>query len=157
MPARVLKATFFLLMAYWIVTIIGIGLTIILSTVYRLPSAEELGVSVARQPAYLMTVPFHPLLNLLVWPVFGWLYLRSLPPQVRVQDEALRLGIFWAVISILVDVVGWVLIPHPWRMTLKEFYVDYQPWITLVYLVIFASPMAAAYVLARGQRIRTAR
>ncbi len=152
MPARVLKATLFLLLAYWIVTMLGIVLTIVLSAVYKLPSAAEAGVSVARQPAYLMTIPFHPLLNLLVWPLFGWLYLRSLTSRTRIQNEALRLGVFWTVITVLVDLIGWVLIPHPWQMTFKEFYVDYQPWITLIYLIILASPIAAAYFLLRRER-----
>ena len=43
-----------------------------------------------------------------------------------------------------IDLVGWILIPHPWAMTFKEFYVDYQPWITLIYLVIFFSPIVAS-------------
>jgi hypothetical protein len=29
-------------------------------------------------------------------------------------------------------------------MTFAEFYIDYQPWITLIYLITFASPVAAA-------------
>jgi hypothetical protein len=29
-------------------------------------------------------------------------------------------------------------------MTFKEFYADYQPWITLIYLVILFSPIVAA-------------
>ena len=54
------------------------------------------------------------------------------------------LGAFWAILCILIDLAGWILIPHPWAMTFKEFYVDYQPWITLIYLVIFFSPIVAA-------------
>ena len=41
---------------------------------------------------------------------------------------------------ILFDVFGWVLIKHPWSLSFMEFYVDYQPWITLIYLAIFAGP-----------------
>ena len=37
---------------------------------------QELGVPVTQAPAYLMTLPYHPPLNLLVWPLFAWLYLR---------------------------------------------------------------------------------
>ena len=32
---------------------------------------------------------------------------------------------------------------HPWSLTFKEFYVDYQPWITLIYIAIYASPFIA--------------
>ena len=44
------------------------------------------------------------------------------------MGEAPRLGAFWAVITIVVDLIGWVLIKHPWSMTFKQMYVDYQPW-----------------------------
>ena len=42
---------------------------------------------------------------------------------------------------ILFSLFGWVLIKHPWSLSFKEFYVDYQPWITLIYLAIFAGPL----------------
>lgn len=88
----------------------------------------------------------HWLLNLLVWPPFAWLYLRGFPTE-EAGYEAFRLGTFWAVTTIIVDLIGWVLIPHPWAMTLKEMYVDYQPWISLIYLIIFASPVGIFYML----------
>lgn len=43
--------------------------------------------------------------------------------------------------TIVFDVFGWVLIKHPWSLSFKEFYVDYQPWITLIYIAIFAGPL----------------
>ena len=46
----------------------------------------------------------------------------------------------------MIDLFGWVLVPHPWHMTLEQFYVGYQPWISLIYLVIFISPILAAQV-----------
>lgn len=144
MPTHIGKATLYLFIAYWIVTILGILLTILFDAVFQPPTPEELGVPVTQAPAYLMTLPYHPLLNLPIWPLFGWLYLRSLAPEVPRMREALRLGVYWMVITIIVDLLGWVLIPHIWRMTFKEFYVDYQPWITLIYLIIFVSPIAVA-------------
>ena len=55
--------------------------------------------------------------------------------------EAVITGAIWSGICIVVDLVGWVLIKHPWRLTFKEFYVDYQPWITLIYIAIFLGPV----------------
>jgi len=146
-PTRIGKATLYLFIAYWIVTILGILLTIFFAATFHPPTPEELGVPVTQAPAYLMTLPYHPLLNLLIWPLFGWRYLQSLSPQIPRIREALRLGAYWAVITIVVDLLGWVLIPHIWRMTFKEFYVDYQPWITLIYLIIFLSPIAAGRLM----------
>lgn len=56
-------------------------------------------------------------------------------------QEALFTGAIWMGICIVVDVFGWVLIKHPWSLTFKEFYVDYQPWISLIYIAIFAGPV----------------
>lgn len=150
MPARIGKATLFLFIAYWIVTILGILLTVLFAAVFQPATPQELGVPVTQAPAYTMTLPYHPLLNLLVWPLFGWWYLRSLSPEVPRLREALRLGIYWTVITMVVDLVGWVLIPHIWRMTFQEFYVGYQPWITLIYLVIFASPIIVGQLVKPG-------
>jgi hypothetical protein len=152
MPARLGLATLYLLLAYWIVTLLGLLLTVAVWLILQPATPEELGVSAAEAPAYTMTLPLHPLLNVLVWPLFALRYLRGLPSSVPLRREGLRLGAFWAVVTIIVDPVGWVLIPHPWAMTLKEFYVDYQPWITVIYLVIFLSPV----VIARRLTPRTA-
>jgi hypothetical protein len=99
-------------------------------------------VPFSQAPAYLMTIPYHPLLNLF-WLPFAWLYLRGFATDIR-QHEGLKLGTLWTVICVFIDLIGWILIQHPWAMTFKEFYVDYQPWITLIYLVIFLSPIVVA-------------
>lgn len=62
--------------------------------------------------------------------------------------EALITGAIWAGICIVFDVFGWVLVKHPWSLSFKEFYVDYQPWITLIYLAIFAGPYGWIFVYA---------
>ena len=50
-------------------------------------------------------------------------------------------------ICIVFDVFGWVLIKHPWSLSFKEFYVDYQPWITLIYIAIFAGPLVGYLIM----------
>jgi hypothetical protein len=39
-----------------------------------------------------MTLPFHPLLNLLVFPPFAWWYLRGLPKGINAAGEAMKLN-----------------------------------------------------------------
>ncbi len=151
MPARLAKATLYLFLAYCIVTILGILLAIAFAILFNPPAPQQLEVPFTQAPAYLMTLPYHSILNLLVWPWFAWLYLRGLSPDVPFAREGIRLGIFWVVITMIVDLVGWVLIPHPWRMTFKEFYVDYQPWINLIYLIILLAPrVVAAWMRKNG-------
>jgi hypothetical protein len=142
LPRRIGRATTYLFLAYWIVTALGILLTIVFAVTLR--PFSSVAVPMLQVPAYVMSVPFHPLLNLLVWPVFGWLYLRRSTPDSERQMEALRLGFFWLLATAVIDLFGWVLVPHPWHMTLDQFYVGYQPWISLIYLVIFISPVLAA-------------
>jgi hypothetical protein len=144
LPRRIGVATLYLFLAYWIVTALGILLTVGFAVTLR--PFSSVAVPMLQVPAYVMSVPFHPLLNLSVWPVFGWLYLRRSAPQFERQLEALRLGLFWFLATAVIDLFGWVLVPHPWQMTLDQFYVGYQPWITLIYLVIFISPILASQI-----------
>jgi hypothetical protein len=153
LPSRLGKAILHFALAYWIVTILGTLLTIAFMLIFHPLSPQELGVTASKAPAYLMTLPYHPLLNLF-WLPFAWLYLRLFPAGDR-KGEAFRLGIFWCFICIVLDLIGWVLIRHPWAMTFKEFYVDYQPWITLIYLIIFATPILVAAFSVRGIHLQT--
>src|ERR1700686_5272797 len=144
LPRRLGAASLYLFLAYWIVTALGILLTIVFAVTVSPFSAEA--VPMLQVPAYAMSVPFHPLLNLLVWPAFGWLYLRRLAPNIEREREAVPLCFFWFLATAVIDLFGWVLVPHLWHMTLEQFYVGYQPWISLIYLVIFISPNLAAQV-----------
>ncbi|HEY3473734.1 MAG TPA: hypothetical protein VGK56_03940 [Anaerolineales bacterium] len=150
LPSQPRKAIWYFVLAYWIVTLLGILLTVAFAAIFQPPSPQELGIPLTQAPAYLMTLPYHPLLNLF-WLLFAWMYLRGFNIDTRLL-EAFKLGTFWAVICILIDLIGWILIPHPWAMTFKEFYVDYQPWITLIYLVIFASPIFVIYFQRRTEQ-----
>ncbi|MGO8055930.1 hypothetical protein, partial [Rhizobium leguminosarum] len=51
-----------------------------------------------------------------------------------------QLALLWLVAAIVVDLVCFVLIRHPYSFTAHEFYIDYQPWISMIYLAIFLSP-----------------
>jgi hypothetical protein len=159
MPSGVARAITYLLLAYWIVTALGILLTTAFGVLYPVPASQGPGVSMYDIPAYAMTMPYHPLLNLLVWPWFAWAYLRRFPAAAPCRREALSLALFWTLTTMVVDLIGWVLIRHPWSLTLREFYVDYQPWITLVYAVIFVSPLAAGRLIdvQSERRLRRAR
>lgn len=88
---------------------------------------------------YERTKPWHPLYNLVLFPFFGWLYIRGL--DAPTWDAAWKTGALWVGICIVFDLVGWVLIKHPWRLTLRQFYIEYQPWITMIYLIIFLAPV----------------
>jgi hypothetical protein len=122
--------------AYTLVTWVGILHTIFNIKVLHMKSMKE---SPGMGEGYEKTKPWHPLYNIIIFPIFGLIYMKGLTePSI---NNALITGTFWAGIAIIGDLVGWVLIKHPWRLTFKEFYVDYQPWITLIYIAIFLGPI----------------
>lgn len=152
MPKKWFKATLLMLGAYWVVTILVILFIVALNAVVHFPSAEEMGVPVTQAPGYLATIPYHPLFNL-PWIWFAWLYLRPFAPVER-MGEAWRLGIFWTVVCVVKDYVLWVAVDWAWRMTPYEMYVQYQPYLTLIYLVILLAPVAAARLMARKEALQ---
>ncbi len=125
-----------LVVGYVIVTWIGVGHTIYNVKVLHMKSMKE---SEGFGEAYEKTKPWHPLYNIIVFPIFGFLYLSGLDEATL--SSAIFAGSVWAIVSMLIDLIGWVLIPHPLRLTFKQFYVEYQPWITLIYIAIFLGPV----------------
>ena len=122
--------------SYIIVTLIGVGHTIFNIVVLHMKSMKD-GPGMGE--GYEKTKPWHPLYNIIMFTLFGYLYMHGL--EVISFSEALITGAIWAGICIVFDVFGWVIIKHPWSLSFKEFYVDYQPWITLIYLAIFFGPI----------------
>lgn len=123
-------------LAYLIVTIIGIGHTLFNIVVLHMKSMKD-GPGMGE--GYEKTKPWHPLYNIAVFSLFGYLYSNGL--ENPSMQEALMTGLLWAVICLVFDAIGWVLIKHPWSLSFKEFYIDYQPWISLIYLAIFLGPV----------------
>ena len=127
--------------SYIIVTLIGIGHTIFNIVVLHMKSMKD-GPGMGE--GYEKTKPWHPLYNIILFTVFGCLYMRGL--SMPTLNEALITGAIWAGICIVFDVFGWVIIKHPWSLSFKEFYVDYQPWITLIYIAIFLGPVIGFFL-----------
>ena len=121
--------------AYVCVTVIGILHTVFNIYVLHMKPMDSQGMG----EGYEKTKPWHPLYNIILFSVFGYLYMNGLTAPT--MGEALLTGLLWAGICIVFDVFGWVLIKHPWSLTFREFYIDYQPWLTLIYLAIFLGPI----------------
>ena len=134
------------LLWYWIsyvvVTWIGIGHTIFNILVLHMGSMAQ-GPGLGE--GYEMTKPWHPLYNIILFTIFGLLYLRKV--EGLNLKKAMATGALWSGISIVIDLFGWVIIKHPWSLTFKQFYVEYQPWITLVYLAMFIAPVISYLIL----------
>ncbi|MFZ2537365.1 MAG: hypothetical protein WAX04_00470 [Oscillospiraceae bacterium] len=130
--------------AYLTVTLVGIGHTVFNWKVLKMEGTKNNPPkSIYDIDAYAKTVPWHVLYNILLWPVFAYIYFIMAKPT-DLWLTAFWIGLIWCILSIIIDLVGWVLIRHPWSVTYKEFYVDYQPWITLIYISMFVSPFIGA-------------
>ncbi|SFC44459.1 hypothetical protein SAMN05216408_1789 [Streptococcus equinus] len=130
-------------LAYIVVTFIfGVGHTVFNIVVLKMSSMAD-GPGMGE--GYEATKPWHPLYNILIFPIAAYMYLSTLP--VVTLYEVVLTSLLWGTLTIIVDVVGWVIIRHPWSLTFKEFYIDYQPWITLIYLAIYISPFLAYLVM----------
>ena len=121
--------------AYILVTIVGVLHTIFNIYVLHMKPMDQNSMG----EGYEKTKPWHPLYNIVLFSLFGWLYMQGL--DTPTLQDAIFNGLIWAVICIVFDVFGWVLIKHPWSLTFKQFYVEYQPWISLIYLAIFLGPI----------------
>lgn len=123
-------------LCYTVVTMVGVAHTVFNIKVLHMKSMKE-GPGLGE--GYEKTRAWHPLYNIIIFPIFGFLYLNGLNNPT--MNEAIITGALWAGISIIFDLVGWVLIKHPLSLTFKQFYIEYQPWITLVYIAIFLGPI----------------
>lgn len=127
--------------AYLIVTLIGILHTLFNIYVLHMKPKDEDSMG----EAYEKTKPWHPLYNLTVFTAFGCLYMANLPcPYVC---EAFATSAIWTGLCIVFDLFAWVIIRHPWSLSLREFYIGYQPWISLIYAAIFLGPLLGALFL----------
>ena len=132
--------------SYFVVTMIGVGHTFFNILVLHMGSMAQ-GPGLGE--GYEMTKPWHPLYNIIFFTIFALIHLKGMKQPTF--KKALTTGILWSGLSIVLDLVGWVLIPHPLSLTFKQFYIEYQPWITLVYLAMLVAPVIA-WLLIRKKK-----
>lgn len=121
--------------AYLLVTVVGILHTVFNIYVLRMKPMDEEGMG----EGYEKTKPWHPLYNIVLFSLFGYFHMRgAVSPHI---GDAVNTGLLWMGICIVFDVFGWVIVKHPWSLTFRQFYVEYQPWITLIYIAIFLGPV----------------
>lgn len=135
------KALLYFVYSYIIVTILASGISALAEIVFKLPTYIELGLTMFDDPAFRMTVPYHLLINLVCWTFYGYIYLRNKVNDKYILKEAAFLGCFWLAVALPLDLVGWVLVKHPYSLTFHEFYIEYQPWISITYLIVLISPV----------------
>jgi hypothetical protein len=127
--------------AYIIVSVLAVAISLSYGSIFNVPQPPA-GMSPVKAPVFLATVPYHVLVMLIIWPIFAGLYFRKSQKRSQAQEkqETWRVAWLWLALAMAVDYVAFVLIKTPFSLTFHQFYVDYQPWISLIYLAIFLSP-----------------
>ncbi|HEY2039859.1 MAG TPA: hypothetical protein VGG95_09360, partial [Edaphobacter sp.] len=97
------RATWIFVVAYVVVTVLAIGLSMAIGMIGHLPPTPE----PMQNQAYLLSERFLPGMNLVVWGVFAWVYFRG---STAMRGEVVALGMFWLAAAVVVDYVGFVLI-----------------------------------------------
>lgn len=154
MNLRYRPAIILFLVAYIIITILAYGISYAAAEMFSLPSYQELGLTLFEDPAFVMTVPYHLLINLVIWTLFAYLYIKKSMQHGLILKESVNLGLFWLILAMIVDVIAFVLIKSPYSLTARQFYIEYQPWITITYLLVILGPLLAGWVNVKV-RLRT--
>ena len=92
--------------AYVIVTLLAAALSMAAEAAMHNPPTRDM----VHSPSYVFAEKFFPIINLLVWTAFSWVYFKLRRGAPVLFKEALTLGAFWLLFAILVDYVGFVLI-----------------------------------------------
>jgi len=142
---KIFSSLLYFFIGYIVITWIGFLHTVFNIKVLHMKSMKESGgKGKGLGEAYNKTKPWHPIYNLIILPIFAYMYFKSL--DTITLANVIETSILWGTSAIVIDLVGWVLIKHPLSLTFKRFYIEYQPWITLVYIIMYASPFIT-YIL----------
>ncbi|VEU81241.1 hypothetical protein [Haploplasma axanthum] len=127
--------------AYIVVTCIGMLHTTFNIFVLKMKPMDENSMG----EGYEKTKPYHAIYNIIIFPIFAWIYFSGLD-EVTISNVIFT-SLIWGGVAVVFDYFGWIVIKHPWSLTAKEFYINYQPWISIVYIVIFSSPFIAYFLM----------
>ena len=125
------------ILAYLVITVLGTALSLIIGAVLHTPSTDL----PLQNAAYVLSEKFLPLLNLLVWMTFAWVYFKKRTNTTDPHKESLALGAFWLAVALPVDFIGFVIIKSPISLSPRDFYIGQFPWIYLIYITVFVSPL----------------
>lgn len=132
------RATIYFLLAYVAITAVAFWFYLLLVQIQGVEIAPASAIST--DPTYNLAEKYYPLLNLVVWTFFAWLYFRKAAASVK---SALYLSLFWLAIVLPLDLLAFVLIENPLAVSAYDFYVSQFPWIYLTYIALALSPFVA--------------
>jgi len=142
------RALALFLAAYIAITVLASGVSMVLDASMHPQVQDDL-----HSTSHILSERLYPLLNFFVRTGFGRIYFgdRTPPPSAR-RAEALRVGLLWLGLALIVDFAGFVVIEQPFSAGVLDLDVAHFPWIYLIYLFVFSGPLCAAALKARSLR-----
>lgn len=139
---EILPALLWFATGYLLIALISMAHVVYNVKVKQLTDRPE-GSSILHLEAYRETLRWQPLFALGLFSIASYIYFGTVP-IAEVWPAAIALGLIWVAMTAVVDIIARVVLRHPWNLTLRELFVEQQPWIGLAYAAIFAAPLLAA-------------
>src|SRR5262249_19611675 len=99
---RLASAMGYFVVAYVVVTILATAFAFTLIWVLNLPTSDELGISRAKDPGFLLSTPYILVINLLCWTAFAALYYRKRPVSCV---ETTAFALLWPLSAMVIDLI----------------------------------------------------
>ncbi|MBX3094861.1 MAG: hypothetical protein KF680_10060 [Cryobacterium sp.] len=139
---EILPALLWFAAAYLLIALISMAHVVYNVKVKQLTDRAE-GASILHLEAYRETLRWQPLFALGVFSIVSYIYFGTVL-IAEVWPAAVALGLTWVAMTAIVDLIARVVLRHPWSLTVRELFVEQQPWQGLAYAAIVAAPLLAA-------------
>ena len=97
--------------------------------------------------AYKKSLPYTPIYYLFVWLMCSTFYF-SYHTSNDIFSDALKTGISWWLLTLLLEMLLWVIFRHKLQLSWKEMYMNSQPWLSISYYAILISPLILSMIIA---------
>lgn len=107
---------------------------------------NEIPVRGYYKQTYFGMLRFQPFYYVIIWLACSYFYFSGHISGNSFTD-ALITGIFWWAMTVICEMLLWVLVNHTMNLSWKEMYLQSQPWISLTYYAVLVSPLVISLML----------
>lgn len=135
--------------SYLVVTLLGLSVSLIHIRLLGHTHRVNFRGRVVPVEPYRFWLPFRPLLTAVIWTVCAVLYFHMSRP-VNLWVDTVALCISWTLLSIVADLLLWVVWRHPWSLRPKQMYLYSLPWLLLSYAVSAGAVLLGGLLYSGG-------